>query len=555
MRWQPDKLSPVGHNRPLPDLDRQRQPLNIPFGRTNQSMAHPIFRAQTREETMTKSSTRKIDTGAHGHEIGTLVVAWRLLTRFALTRFTLLVLCLGVAAAWQLPLSCFALTEPAAIAYGSVALPNGTPNNGVMNTAAAACPFCSAVAPTFSEQISTSDVVVLATLLNQPQQEILNSSDELPQGQFKVTHILGGEKYIGIDQEFETILVGRYEVGTTFMVVGVDAPNIAWSTPVKMSERAQDYIRKVVELPVEGPERLIFFQDFLQDEESILAYDAYDEFARAPYADMIAMKDEMPHDKIVGWIKDIDVATNRKRLYYVMLGICGTDEDTKLLEDILQSGDAERQKGLDALVACYLNLKGPGGMDLIDKVFLSDRDKDYVEVFSVVSALRFHGSEEDVIPRDRLLASLRLVLERPDLADMIIPDLARWEDWSVKDRLLDIFKKPTSETSEFIRLPIASYMLACPDEAAKKYLEEMRQIDSVAVSRAEKILQWEMGLDDDWDDEEDADESSEANADSTSDNKDDGTKATKAKAVRNRMVDRASILSRKSSPPVTTSLN
>ena len=382
------------------------------------------------------------------------------------------------------------------------AVASGAPTAAV---ATMVCPFCTAVAPTMSEQIATSDVVVLATLENQPQQDLLGSSEELPRGQFKVKHILTGDKFINIDEMFETVLVGRYDQGTTFMVVGVDAPDIAWSTPVKMSERAQEYIRDVVELPEGGPERLVFFQDFLQDEETILAYDAYDEFARAPYADMIAMKDQMDHDQVIEWLKDIEIPTNRKRLYYVMLGICGNDmEDVQLLEDILRSDDADRQKGLDACVACYLNLKGPKGLDLIDEVFLTDRDKDYVEVFSVVSALRFHGAEEDVIPRDRLLQSMRLVLERPDMADMIIPDLARWEDWSVTDRLFEIFKSPTEETSDFIRMPIASYMLACPKDEAKKYLEEMRKVDAMTVSRAEKILQWELGFldDEDEDDEE-----------------------------------------------------
>ena len=32
------------------------------------------------------------------------------------------------------------------------------------------------------------------------------------------------------------------------------------------------------------------------------------------------------------------------------------------------------------------------------------------------------------------------MLDRPQLADLVIPDLARWEDWSVMDRLVELFK-------------------------------------------------------------------------------------------------------------------
>ncbi len=36
-------------------------------------------------------------------------------------------------------------------------------------------------------------------------------------------------------------------------------------------------------------------------------------------------------------------------------------------------------------------------------------------------ALRFHGSEGGVIPRERVIESMRLMLERPEFADLVIP--------------------------------------------------------------------------------------------------------------------------------------
>ena len=35
----------------------------------------------------------------------------------------------------------------------------------------------------------------------------------------------------------------------------------------------------------------------------------------------------MPHDKLVGWIKNPETSTSRRRLYLTMLGICGTKAD------------------------------------------------------------------------------------------------------------------------------------------------------------------------------------------------------------------------------------
>ena len=47
-----------------------------------------------------------------------------------------------------------------------------------------------------------------------------------------------------------------------------------------------------------------------------------------------------------------------------------------------------------------------------------------------ISALRRYNAEFGTIPRDRRLKSLHLVLDRPQLAEYVIPDLTRWEDWS-----------------------------------------------------------------------------------------------------------------------------
>ena len=64
----------------------------------------------------------------------------------------------------------------------------------------------------------------------------------------------------------------------------------------------------------------------------MLAQDAYDEFARAPYAEVHELKGHMVHDKLVEWIKSPDVNPSRRRLYLTMLGVCGGEHDLPMLE-------------------------------------------------------------------------------------------------------------------------------------------------------------------------------------------------------------------------------
>ena len=153
--------------------------------------------------------------------------------------------------------------------------------------------------------------------------------------------------------------------------------------------------------PRKGLSGWLFFSEYFEDKETVLAFDAYDEFARAPYDEIKKLKDVLDREQIVAWLKDPDVLKNRKRLYYTLLGICGTEKEIEFLEEILRSGDRFQQTGLDALIGCYLTLKGDDGIDLITEMFLTDPEVEYLDVFSTIQALRFHGTETDVVAKEK----------------------------------------------------------------------------------------------------------------------------------------------------------
>ncbi len=367
---------------------------------------------------------------------------------------------------------------------------------------AAVCPFCSAVALTFSEQLDSNDVVVVAKLLEIPA-PVDDPDADFPKAKFEIVRVVKGEKFVGTGMKFRTQLVGNYPEGQKFLVMGVDPPTLAWTTPMKASETVFTYLDDIQELPEKGADRLDFFQDYFEHEESILAFDAYDEFARAPYEDLIALNERMHHDKLIAWIQDPETSVNRRRLYFTMLGVCGTDDDVKILEELIKSGDRKKRAGLDALIACYLNLKGEAGVDLIEETFLVDKEVDYVDTLAAVMALRFHGTEVEIVSKKRIVSAIRHLLDRPKMADMIIPDLARWEDWSVMERLVQMFKDADDETN-WLRVPVISYLRACPKPEAKEFIDELAKIDPDAVRRADFFLG---GFDDDEDEEEEIDES------------------------------------------------
>ncbi len=355
---------------------------------------------------------------------------------------------------------------------------------------AASCPFCNPVALTLSEEMATRDLAVVAELLADPPAIPDDLDAEVPKSRFAVRHVLKGQEFVSAGDaptRFEAHYYGKGKKGDMFLMMSVEGDNQDWNAPIPLPTRCVDYVRELPNLPESGADRLAFFQDYFEDEEELLARDAYDEFARAPYEDVIDLKDRMEPAKLLNWITDPEIVTSRRRLYFTMLGVCGTKEHANSIKDFIVEKREDSSAGLDAAIACYLSLAGEDGMPFIEDNFLANHDSPYTQTYSAIMALRFHGTSEDRIPLDRIKVAMRLMLDRPQLADLVIADLARWEDWTVTDKLVDLFKNADEKTS-WVRVPVVQYLLANPDPKMDELIAELEKIDRDAVKRAKFFL-------------------------------------------------------------------
>jgi hypothetical protein len=376
----------------------------------------------------------------------------------------------------------------------------------------AACPFCSVVWPPFSKQIAESDVAVIARLVRSPTAEALvpKVGEPLPLGEFQIVDVLKGFEQVvaaglaGVDaRPLEATLLEERPVGTLYLGLATAGPAkeaapLAWGSPIRLSDRAAAHIKKLARLPKQGPDRLAFFQQYLEDEDELLARDAYNEFAGAPYADVRGLKDRMDPARLLAWIENPQTQVSSRRLYATMLGVCGTRADADRIAAILEGKTADGDPlpadraairgGLDAMIACLVALRGSESLELIDRLFLqrTGRDVPVADTYAAVMALRFLGEESDLVPRERVLASLRLLLDEPKLADLVIADLARWQDWSAVDKLVAMFKTASRDTI-FVREPIVNYLRACPLPEAAAALEQLERIDPEACRRASML--------------------------------------------------------------------
>jgi hypothetical protein len=353
---------------------------------------------------------------------------------------------------------------------------------------ARACPFCSAVSVTFGEEMKGASAAVVAHLKALPAAAPAAEPGQPPvitdsKAKFEIVTVLKGQDLIGDKKEIEVTYFGQDELGKPFLIMGVDSPEVVWNVPVALTDAAVDYVAKLPGLPESGPDRLAFFLQFLENSEEMLARDAYDEFAKAPYAEVKALRERMDHDKLVSFINKPEVPPSRRGLYLTMLGVCGGKDDLPMLEAIIKSDNRDAKSALNAVIACYLTLAGADGLPLIEDQFLKNAKSEYTDTYAAIMAIRFHGQEESAIPKERLVEALEYMLDRPELADLVIPDLARWEDWKATDRLVALFKNANEDTS-WVRVPVVNFLKASPLPEAKTHLEELAKIDPEAVKRA-----------------------------------------------------------------------
>ena len=351
---------------------------------------------------------------------------------------------------------------------------------------AKACPFCSALSNTLTENLAESEVAGLAICVAPA---ILTDTDALPIHRFRILQVIKGDRKL-VGRTFEVVSFKPFERQEVSFLVGVGEGNqIDWAPSAPVSNLAQEYLRSLVSVPADGPERLEFFLSSLDSPDRMVADDAYNEFARASLKDLIALKPKLDRERIIDRINDAGTSRDYRRLYWTLLGICGQSSDVKIVEEAIRkrSVSDHNSLGMDAAFSCYLSLGGEAALQQIEKNYFANPAADYVDCYAAILAIRVQSEEIKQFPSERLKVAFRIVLERGELADLVIPDLARWEDWSIVDRVEELFKQ-TEQATQYVKLPIINYLRVCPTPEAVLALERCARLDPSAVRRAETMF-------------------------------------------------------------------
>ncbi len=342
---------------------------------------------------------------------------------------------------------------------------------------ALACPFCSAPSLTLSEQLTQADAAVLVKWVDgkMPTEKSAGTTT------YSIVQVSRGSKETL--KENDKLTVPRYRAGKKddlFLLFGTKDKEIDWSSPLEVTEVTYQYIVQAPSPESPTTKRLEYFLKFLEFSDQLVSNDAYGEFANAPYEDIVKVKDKMDRAKIAKWVVSKETSPTRMGLYGLLLGLCGNDEDAKTMEKKIEEPAQDFRLGIDGLISGYLLLTGEKGMETIDKSKLRDKKAPFSETYAAMQALRFmwtYGNGR--VSKERLRQSMRELLDRPELADLVVADLARWEDWSVQDRLMKLYGAEDYAIPS-IKRAIVRYLLTAAKVQPPK-VEENKKDDPTAT--------------------------------------------------------------------------
>jgi hypothetical protein len=321
----------------------------------------------------------------------------------------------------------------------------------------------------------------------------------------RVHTVLKGTELAKRDQRFDIPAVERLKPGALCLVWGTRQPadnnqvdssrqfiadHYRWNyRPV--TETSYAYFARSPALRIAAAERLRYFAHFLENSDPAVADDAYLEFGHAPYDVVAQAADALPLDKIRSWLLDESVPQERKGFYGLALGLSREPAtraaNLRVLQRLVNEPSDDFRAGFGGILGGLLLASGESGLDLIDRVYLSNAGAADGDVRSALGALRFYHEFGKEVSTARQTQSLRQLLARREFASEAIVDLARWQDWDSLDAVVDLYDAP-AEHQPGLRRAVVGYLFACPDPKATEELVNLRNRDPRGVGEAEVYL-------------------------------------------------------------------
>jgi hypothetical protein len=276
---------------------------------------------------------------------------------------------------------------------------------------------------------------------------------------------------------------------STYLAFGLkdDEKLFQLGSAIPVNEREIDYVRRLQKFPAKGTERLVALLPDLGTVDELIAVDVQQEIENLSFAEIRAAAARLPIAKVRACLNDPKATKQARRNALRMLCACGSKDDLPLLRTLIESREKDASAWRDLAVGCYLHHGGEEALAWIEQKYLRAVNDDYRGAYGAILGFRFVLAEVGGIPADRAVKTFRLLLDQPKLADLIVPDLTRLQDWDSTPRLVKLFRDATTTETLYIRVPILLFLRRSPRDDAKTYLAELTKLDPYAARRAAVI--------------------------------------------------------------------
>jgi len=364
-------------------------------------------------------------------------------------------------------------------------------------TAAVACPFCPSAGQTLLGEVNQAHLIVFGTLTNaqrDPNEFGKGTTDMEIEVIVKDHQFLKGKKKITLPRYVpDTKDKSKYLVFCEIYKGELD-PYRGEAVPT--DSKIAEYLKGAIDLKDKDmPARLHYFFKHFDAADWAIAADAFQEFSNAEYKDVRAAGAKMNPDQVLKMLKDPNTSIARYGLLGLLLGHCGKGETHgKALKEFIDDPKVKQATGLDGLLAGYVLLDPKDGLAYVAGL-IKDTKEDFLVRYAALRNMRFFWEyRDDVLKKAAIVDAIKPLLDQPDIVDLAVEDLRKWQQWDQTAKLVQLFDKPSHDVS-IIQRSIIKFALSAPadNKVAADFLARMRADEKQAerVRDLEQLLELE----------------------------------------------------------------
>ncbi|HEV3299727.1 MAG TPA: hypothetical protein VG055_08800 [Planctomycetaceae bacterium] len=264
--------------------------------------------------------------------------------------------------------------------------------------------------------------------------------------------------------------------GGLFLLIGSKiGTECQWHDPTEITRSGFNYLAHAPAFGGPVRKRLPYLLGFVDSADAFIMDDVESECRQATLEDLIAVAPQMPRQKLRDRVRDPKTERIFRAMCGFLLGLCGNEDDARLLAAIIRERDHSPAIPCDVaeIIVGYLMLTGEAGLKCVDEWKLKDQSASGFETSAVRMALCFFWDNKKGFKKQRLVQSMLLLAENhPDSIWTTIAQLELWQNWESLDQIVAFYGQGAPDDVEATKISVYEFLRACINAKRTEVLPE-----------------------------------------------------------------------------------